>query len=66
MLLLFIVYIVLCTMVGLCGMHRSLGFFGTFLLSMVLTPVVVLIILKLTGAAARPQMRYPGTGAGSG
>jgi len=48
-----IVYIVFCVLVGLCGSQRRMGFIGTFVISLFLTPVVVLIVLLLTGPSQR-------------
>jgi hypothetical protein len=48
-----IIYVVLCLLTGLCGIHRRMGFFGTFLLAIVTTPLVVLPILLLTGPSRR-------------
>jgi hypothetical protein len=54
-----LLYVVFCILVGLCGSQRRMGFIGTFLLSLFLTPVLVLIVLLLTGPARidyrRPQ-----------
>jgi hypothetical protein len=44
-----IIYVIFCFLTGLCGSQRRLGFFGTFVLSFFITPVVMLIILLLTG-----------------
>ncbi len=44
-----LVYLVFCVLVGLCGSQRRLGFLGTFIMSIFITPVVVLIVLLLTG-----------------
>jgi peptidoglycan/LPS O-acetylase OafA/YrhL len=44
-----IFYILFCLLTGLCGYQRRMGFFGTFLLALVFTPVVALIVLLLTG-----------------
>ena len=44
---------------GLCGSHRRMGFFGTFLLSVFLTPVLVLLLLILTGPSRTERDRYP-------
>jgi FtsH-binding integral membrane protein len=44
-----IIYLVFCLLTGLCGSQRRLGFLGTFLLSIFITPVVMLIVLQLTG-----------------
>ena len=43
-----VLYLVFCVLVGLCGTQRRIGFFGTFILSVLFTPVVALIVLLLT------------------
>jgi len=43
------IYLMFCLLTGLCGIHRRMGFFGTFLFSLVVTPVAVLLVLLLTG-----------------
>ncbi len=52
-----VVYIIFCILTGLCGSHRRLGFFGTFLVTIVLTPLLVLPVLLLTGPSRRVQWR---------
>ena len=47
-----IVYIALCVLTGIFGSQRLLGFVGTFLAALVVTPLIVLPILILT--APRP------------
>jgi hypothetical protein len=42
-------YLAFCILVGLCGSQRRMGFTGTFLLSLVVTPVIALIVLLITG-----------------
>ena len=42
------VYVVFCLLAGICGSYRRMGFFGTFLLSLIITPVVMLLALLLT------------------
>jgi hypothetical protein len=55
-----ILYIVFSVLVGLCGSQRRMGFIGTFLVSLVFTPVVVLIVLLLTGPSQRVVVhRHP-------
>jgi hypothetical protein len=49
-------YLVFCILVGLCGSQRRMGFTGTFLLSLFLTPVVALIVLLLTGPSRRVEL----------
>jgi hypothetical protein len=48
-----VVYIIFCLLVGLCGSQRRMGFLGTFVVSLLVTPVIVLIILLLTGPSRR-------------
>jgi len=40
--MLVIVYLILCFIIGVAGRRRRIGFFGYFLLSVFLTPVVML------------------------
>ena len=49
-----ILYFLLSLLAGLCGMTRRMGFIGTFLMAVILTPPLTLIILLLTG----PSQRY--------
>ena len=49
----FILYVVFCVLVGICGSQRRMGFIGTFLVSLFFTPVIVLIVLLLTGPSPR-------------
>jgi hypothetical protein len=51
------IYLVFCVLTGLLGSQRRLGFFGTFLLSVVVTPVVMLPVLLLTGPSRRVEWR---------
>jgi hypothetical protein len=43
------VYLTLCLITGVCGSQRRMGFLGTLLLAVVLTPLLVLPVLLLTG-----------------
>jgi hypothetical protein len=52
-----IVYVLFCILVGICGSQRRMGFIGTFILSFFLTPLVILIILLLTGPSQRAERR---------
>jgi len=52
-----IVYVLFCILVGICGSQRRMGFTGTFILSFFITPLVVLIILLLTGPSQRAERR---------
>jgi hypothetical protein len=48
-----IAYIIFCVLTGLCGLHRRMGFFVTFIASLVFTPVLVLLVLLMTGPSHR-------------
>jgi hypothetical protein len=43
-------------LVGLCGSQRRMGFTGTFLLSLVITPLFALLVLLITGPSRRAEM----------
>jgi hypothetical protein len=45
----FVLYVVFCVLVGLCGSQRRMGFIGTFVVSLFFTPIIVLVVLLLTG-----------------
>jgi hypothetical protein len=55
-----IIYVIFCILVGFCGINRRLGFFGTFLVSLFVTPFVMVIILLLTA----PSRDLPSNGPG--
>jgi hypothetical protein len=50
-------YVVFCFLTGLCGVNRRMGFFGTFVLALITTPLVVLPVLLLTGQSRRVEWR---------
>ena len=52
-------YVVFCILVGICGSQRRMGFTGTFIFSLLVTPVVVLIVLLMTGPAQRLEKLKP-------
>ncbi len=52
-----IIYVVFCLLTGVCGIDRRMGFFGTFLLALLTTPLVVLPLLLLTGPNRRVEWR---------
>ena len=49
-------YLVFAILVGLCGSQRRMGFTGTFLLSLVITPVIGLLVLLMTGPSRRAEV----------
>ena len=55
-----VVYILFCVFVGFCGSQRRMGFTGTFILSFFVTPLVILIILLLTGPSQRVEAKRQG------
>jgi len=54
-----IVYLIFCLLVGLCGSQRRVGFLGTFIISIFITPVVMLVVLLLTGPPRDIEWRLP-------
>ena len=54
-----IVYLIFCLLVGLCGSQRRVGFLGTFIISIFITPVVMLVVLLLTGPPRDIEWRRP-------
>jgi hypothetical protein len=50
-------YIIVCLLTGFCGTNRRMGFWGTFLLALVTTPVVVWFVLFITGPSRRIEWR---------
>jgi hypothetical protein len=51
-------YVIFCLLAGVAGSYRRMGFFGTFFLSLLLTPLLVLLLLILT-RSRDPRDRYP-------
>ena len=43
-----VLYVVFCLLAGFAGSYRRMGFFGTFFLSLLLTPLLVVLLLILT------------------
>ena len=54
-----ILYVAFSILVGICGSQRRMGFSGTFIFSLLVTPVVVLIVLLMTGPAQRLEKLKP-------
>lgn len=50
-----ILYLVFCLLTALCGTQRRIGFFGTFIISVLVSPVVVLLVLIITAPAYRVE-----------
>jgi hypothetical protein len=49
-----ILYVIFCVLTGLCGVQRRMGFIGTFIFALLVTPIPVLLVLLLTA----PSRRY--------
>jgi len=47
-------YVLACIVVGLAGTRRSMGFWGAFFLSFVITPFVMILVLQLTRRSEPP------------
>jgi hypothetical protein len=56
-----ILYVAFCLLLGFCGTQRRAGFLATFILSVLFTPVLVLLVLMLT-APARGHERDAASG----
>ena len=52
-----LIYVIFCVLTGLCAVNRRMGFFATFLLAIVVTPLVVLPVLFVTGPSRRVEWR---------
>jgi hypothetical protein len=50
-----VIYVIFCLLTGLAGSQRRIGFFGTFLISLFITPPIMLILLILTGPSRRVE-----------
>jgi len=53
-----IAYVAFCLLVAACGTQRRMGFFGTFIMSLFITPIVMIIVLKLTAPSERVEWRH--------
>lgn len=53
-----VIYIAICALTALFGVERRMGFFGTFLLALITTPIIVIPLLILTGPSG--HLRWPG------
>ena len=54
-----VLYVIFCLLAGLAGSQRRMGFFGTFLLSLVITPLLVSLLLILTRPSRAERDRSP-------
>ena len=54
-----VLYLIFCLLAGLAGSQRRMGFIGTFLLSLVITPLLVLVLLILTRLSHGERDRSP-------
>jgi hypothetical protein len=50
------IYVIACLFTALFGRQRRMGYIGTFLISLLITPVLMLLVLALTGPA--PQIEW--------
>jgi hypothetical protein len=50
-------YILVCLLTGFAGNHRRMGFWGTFFLALLITPLVLLPVLFITGPSRRVEWR---------
>jgi hypothetical protein len=52
-----LLYLFLCGLTALLGTDRRMGFLGTFALAVVITPLLVLPLLFITGPSRRIEWR---------
>jgi hypothetical protein len=50
-------YITACLLTGFSGTHRRMGFWGTFALALLLTPLIVLPVMFITAPSRRVEER---------
>jgi hypothetical protein len=50
-------YVTVCLLTGFAGTHRRMGYWGTFLLALFITPLVMLPVLFITGPSRRVEWR---------
>jgi hypothetical protein len=50
-----IVYLVFCFLTAACGIERRMGFWGTFIISLFITPPVMLLVLLFTAERAKKR-----------
>jgi peptidoglycan/LPS O-acetylase OafA/YrhL len=50
-------YIILCLLTGLCGTYSRMGFVGTFLLALLLTPFAPLLVLGMTSRSRQRELQ---------
>ena len=50
-----LLYLVFCLLTGLAGSQRRAGFFGTFLISIFITPPLMLLVLIMTGPSRKVE-----------
>lgn len=50
-------YVTVCLLTGFCGTHRRMGFWGTFVFALLVTPLVVLPVLFITAPSRRFDWR---------
>ena len=44
-----LIYFVFCLLIAMLGIHKPLGFFGYFISSLLLTPVIGLLLIAAAG-----------------
>jgi hypothetical protein len=50
-------YVTVCLLTGFAGTHRRMGFWGTFFLSLFVTPLLLLAVLFITGPSRHIEWR---------
>ncbi len=50
------IYLAVCLIVGFAGRERRTGFFGWFIFSVLLTPLLMLFVLYVGGEKKKPRL----------
>ena len=52
-----VAYILLCFLAAYAGRYRRMGFYGTFFISLLITPLIMLLLLTLFGPSPSVEWR---------
>jgi len=54
---LIVLYVIWALIIAYVGRYRRMGFIGTFLLSLLITPLLMMLVLAMTGPARDVEWR---------
>lgn len=56
--IIFIVWIILCFVVASIGSNKNIGYWGTFFISLILSPIIGLIFALASSDIPKPEKEY--------